>query len=48
MSALALCPPVGCVQAKEREKKRYEKEYLASLSRTVQDAKTADYIAGRA
>lgn len=35
------------VQAKEREKKRYEKEYLASLSRTVQDAKTADYIAGR-
>jgi hypothetical protein len=35
------------VQAKEKEKKQYEKEYLASLSKSVKDAKVADYIASR-
>ena len=42
------CWCVACgVQAKEREKKQYEKEYLASLSKSVKDAKVADYIASR-
>ena len=34
-------------QRKEREKKKFEKEYLASLSGSVKDAKTADYISSR-
>ena len=35
------------VQNKERQRKQYEKDYLASLSRTVKDEKTAQYIASR-
>ena len=40
-------PLTAPTQRKEREKKKFEKEYLASLSRSVKDAKTADYISSR-